>query len=143
MSTTFSELIYSRNLFFKGESLSNFTSSVRRPTHRRYSTTKIDKNGDTDIELVATKVSLLKWIVYFFKKFNLKRHQKAINFRCLFLVFLGFWAQKPINTWKSHRKMMSFWCLFKLNFEDKGAVKHIVFNIFSMSFQIFWIEFWR
>jgi len=49
-----------KNLFFKGESLSNFTSSVRRPTHRRYSTTKIDKNGDTDIELVATKESRVR-----------------------------------------------------------------------------------
>ena len=50
----FSELIFSRNLFFKGESLSNFTSSVRRPTHR------IDNDGDTGIELVATKVRLLQ-----------------------------------------------------------------------------------
>ena len=58
------ELISSRNLFFKGESLpeslSNFTS-VRRPTYRRRcSTTKIDEDGDTGIELVATKVRLLQ-----------------------------------------------------------------------------------
>ena len=52
MSTIFSELISSRNLFFKGESLSNFTSSVRRPTHRK----KMDEDGETGIELVGTKV---------------------------------------------------------------------------------------
>ena len=35
---------------------------------------------------------------------------KDINFRLLFLVFLGFWAQKPKKTRKSHRKLklMSF-----------------------------------
>ena len=55
-------------------------------------------------------------------KFNLKRHQKDINFRWLFHVFLGFWAQKPKNTRKSHRKLMSFRRLFRLNFEDEGAI---------------------
>ena len=55
-------------------------------------------------------------------KFNLKRHQKDINFRWLFHVFLGFWAQKPKNTRKSHWKLMSFPCLFRLNFEGEGAI---------------------
>ena len=53
---------------------------------------------------------------------TLKRHRKDINFRWLFLVFLGFWAQKPKNTRKSHWKLMSFQCLFGLNFEDKGYI---------------------
>ena len=55
---------------------------------------------------------------------TLKRHQKDINFWWLFLVFLGFWAQKPKNTTKSHQKLMSFRCLFRLNFEDEGATKN-------------------
>ena len=45
-----------------------------------------------------------------------KRH-----FRWHFVVFLGFWAQKPKNTRKSNRKLMSFRCLFK----------------------VFWNKFWR
>ena len=57
VSNISSELFSPRNLFFKGESLSNFTSSVKRTTHR---TTKIDEDGDTGIELVATKVRLLQ-----------------------------------------------------------------------------------
>ena len=54
-------------------------------------------------------------------KFNLKRHQKDINFRWLFHVFLYFWAQKPKNIRKCHWNLMSFQCLC----------------------DVFWIEFWR
>ena len=38
--------------------MSNFTSSVRRPTQRRCTTTKNDEDGDTAIELVGKKVRL-------------------------------------------------------------------------------------
>ena len=64
-------------------------------------------------------------------KFNPKDSEKTSK-RWLFLVFLdfwvvflGFWAQKPKNTIKSHRKLMSFWRLFRLNFEDEGALGHV------------------
>ena len=64
----------------------------------------------------------------FIFKIQSKRHWKDINLWQLFLVFLGFWAEKPKNTWKSHRKLMSFWCLFRLNFEDEGAINYL--NLF-------------
>ena len=68
-------------------------------------------------------------------KIQSKRHRKDINFRWLFLVFfvrnlktqgkvIKSWClfgQKPKNTRKSHRKLMSFRHLFGLNFEDEGA----------------------
>ena len=52
-----------------------------------------------------------------------EKTSKRINFQ--WLVLLGFWAQKPKNIRKSHRKLMPFWCLF---------------DVFLMSFQI---EFWN
>ena len=76
-------------------------------------------------------------------KIQSKRRQKDINFRWLFLVFLGFWvvflgfwAQKPKNTRKSPRKLMSFRFLFGLNFEDEGAIG----NFSSLSWK-FWLTF--
>ena len=47
-----------------------------------------------------------------------KRNQLSMTFLCV------FWAQKPKNTRKS-QKLMSFWHLFRLNFEDKGAISAI------------------
>ena len=37
-------------------------------------------------------------------------------------MFLGFCAQKPKNTRKSHQQLMSFRCVFGLNLEDEGAI---------------------
>ena len=71
--------------------------------------------------------SKIYYIVPSSSKFNLKRHGKDINFQRLFLVFLGFWSQIPINTRKSYRKLMSFWCLLRLNFEDEGATSCLFF----------------
>ena len=45
---------------------------------------------------------------------NLKTQGKVIKSWCLF-------GQKPKNTRKSHRKLMSFRRLFGMNFEDEGA----------------------
>ena len=45
----------------------------------------------------------------------------------------GFWAQKPKNTRKSHRKLISYRCLFDvfsgslgINFEDEGSKRSIL-----------------
>ena len=38
-----------------------------------------------------------------------------MTFPCVF-------GQKPKNTWKSHRNLMSFRRLFGMNFEDEGAI---------------------
>ena len=51
-------------------------------------------------------------------------------------MFLGFWVQKPKNTRKSPRKLMSFRFLFGLNFEDEGAIG----NFSSLSWK-FWLTF--
>ena len=62
-------------------------------------------------------------------KFNPKRHRKDINFRWLFLVFLGFWTkkpkittQKPKNARKSHRKLMSFQSLLDWILKMRGVL---------------------
>ena len=83
MSTIFSELISSRNLFFKGESLSNFTSSVRRPTHRK----KMDEDGETGIELVGTKVRLLQESFIFNRLFLPRKDENFIKFGLYYQIF--------------------------------------------------------
>ena len=45
-----------------------------------------------------------------------KRHQLSMAFH----VFLGFWAQKPKNTRKSHWKLMSFQCLLDWILKMRG-----------------------
>ena len=59
-------------------------------------------------------------------KFNPKRRRKDINFRWLFLVFLGFWP-------KRHQLLMTFPCVFR--FLTKNTRKsHLKF---SPSFRLF------
>ena len=71
------------------------------------------------------KMIIFKKSLLFIKESKIKRRLVApssskINPKDI-VVFLDFWAQKPKNTRKSHRKLMSFRCLFGLNFEDEGA----------------------
>ena len=46
---------------------------------------------------------------------NLKTQGNVIKSWCVF-------SQKPKNTRKSHWKLLSFRCLFGMNFEDEGAI---------------------
>ena len=99
---------------------------------------------DGELATLHCKVSKVN---SFLKKFlysqkTVKRHRKDINTRWLFLVFLSFWvvffaswAQKPKNTRKSHRKLMSFPCVFGLNFEDKRVIENSSI-LYGMSFYV-------
>ena len=55
---------------------------------------------------------------------NLKTQGKVIKSWYLF-------GQKPKNTRKSHRKLMSFPRLFGLNFEDLGAIDETFMELFK------------
>ena len=65
-----------------------------------------------------------------------KFNRKDINFQSRYSPSLLFLAQKPKNTWKSHRKVM-FWCLFRLNFEDEGATRLSTDRKFSKLSEVF------
>ena len=74
------------------------------------------KNDDITVSFIKKRPeSFVKIFCRFVNSKFVKRRRKDINFRWLFLVFLGFWAEKPKNTTQSFR------CLFG----------------------VFWIEFWR